>query len=101
MQHRIQQLERKLAEQELKFVAQEQVNAALGEDIKSLKEIQNGDRREYQRGYEHFEAKKKKLYALLGQADSGIIALQHQQERLATKADLRYVYTGLSFTGLG
>lgn len=94
MAHRIQQLERKLAEQE-------QTNAALREDIKSLKEIQNGDRGECQAGFEHLEGKNKKTYALLGEANSSIIALQDQQGRLATKAELRYVYARLSFTGLG
>lgn len=101
MEHRIQQLEFKLAEQELKLAAQEQTNVALREDIKSLKEIQNGDRGECQAGFEHLEGKNKKTYALLGEANSSIIALQDQQVRLATKAELRYVYTGLSFTGLG
>ena len=86
MEHRVEQLELRLAEQE-------QANAALREDIKGLKDIQNGDRREYQTGYEHFEAKKKKLYALLGQADSSIVDLQGQQERFATKDELRYVGT--------
>jgi len=92
MEHRIEQLELKLAEQE-------QTNAALRDDIKGLKEIQNGDRREYQTGFEHFEAKKKKQYALLGQADSDILALQDQQERLATKEELKYVDTARLLLG--
>ena len=92
MEHRIEQLELKLAEQG-------QTNAALREDIKGLKDIQKGDRREYQTGFEYFEAKKKKLYALLGQAGSSILALQDQQERLATKEELRYVYNMLSLLG--
>lgn len=96
MEHRIQQLERKL-----KLVTQEQANAALREDVKSLKETQKGDRGEYRAGFGHCEAKKKKTYALLGEADSRIVDLQHQQECLATKAELRYVYTVISIAGLG
>lgn len=86
-------MERRIEQLELKLAEQERANAALREDIQGLKEIQNGDRKEYQTGYEHFEAKKKKLYALLGRADSSILALQDQQERLATKEELQYVDT--------
>lgn len=84
MEHRIEQLELKLAEQE-------QVNAALREDIKSLKEIQNGDRKECQTGFDHYEQKKKKFSGLLSEVIKSTSALQGQQERLATKAELQYV----------
>lgn len=86
-------MERRIEQLELKLAEQERANAALREDIQGLKEIQNGDRKEYQTGYEHFEAKKKKLYTLLGRADSSILALQDQQERLVTKEELQYVDT--------
>jgi hypothetical protein len=101
MEHRIQQLELKLAEQE-------QANAALREDIKSLKEIQNGDREEYRTGFDHYEQKKKKFSGLLSEVIKITSALQGQQERLSTKAELQYVshsscncyQTGLTFARL-
>jgi inorganic pyrophosphatase len=82
MEHRIKQLELKLAEQE-------RVNAAMCEDIKSLKEIQNGDRKEYRTSFEHYEEKKKKFSAVLREVNGRTTALQDQQERLATKAELQ------------
>jgi len=86
MEHRIQQLELKLAEQE-------RVNAAMSDDIRSLKEIQNGDRRECQEGFKHHETKKKKLFALFGEVNTRVAALQDQQESMATKAEFQYVHT--------
>ena len=86
MEHRIQQLELKLAEQE-------RVHAAMYDDIKSLKDIQNGDRREYQASFEHYEKKKKKFFTLLKEANANIATLQEdQQTRLATKVELQYVH---------
>ena len=84
MEHRIEQLELKLAEQE-------QVNAGLRDDIKSLKEIQYGNRTEYLQGFEHYEQKKKKFSGLLAEANTSISALQAQKELLATKEELQYV----------
>jgi pyruvate-formate lyase len=83
MEHRIQQLELKLAEQE-------QVNAGLRDDIKSLKEIQYGNRTEYLKGFEHYEQKKKKFAGVLEEANKSMSALQDQQELLATKEELQY-----------
>lgn len=94
MEHRIEQLELKLAEQE-------QTNAGLRADIKSLKEIQYGHRTEYLEGFEHYEQKKKKFSGLLGEVNTKVSALQDQQGRLATKAELQYVYTLLSLTLAG
>lgn len=84
MEHRIQQLELKLAEQE-------QVNAGLRDDIKSLKEIQYGNRTEYLKGFEHYEQKKKKFAGVLEKANTSISALQDHQELFATKEELQYV----------
>ena len=84
MEHRIQQLELKLAEQE-------QVNAGLRDDIKSLKEIQYGNRTEYLKGFEHYEQKKKKFAGVLEEANTSISAMQDHQELLATKTELQYV----------
>ena len=84
MEHRIQQLELKLAEQE-------QVNAGLRDDIKSLKEIQHGNRTEYIKGFEHYEQKKKKFAGVLEEANISIFALQDRQELFATKEELQYV----------
>ena len=92
MEHRIQQLEFKLAEQE-------RVNVGLRDDIKSLKEIQSGDRTEYQKGFEHYEQKKKKFSGLLREVNASIFALQNQQERLATKAEFEYVDAVLLLPG--
>ena len=92
MEHRIQQLELKLAEQE-------RVNVGLRDDIKSLKEIQSGDRAEYQKGFEHYEQKKKKFSGLLREASTSMIALQDQHERLATRAEFEYVYAVLLLPG--
>jgi septal ring factor EnvC (AmiA/AmiB activator) len=84
MEHRIEQLERKLAEQE-------QTNSGLRADIKSLKEIQHGNRTEYLKGFEYYEHKKKKFSGLLGDANTRVSAIQDQQQLLATKAELQYV----------
>lgn len=84
MEHRIQQLELKLAEQE-------QVNAGLTDDIKSLKEIQHCNRTEYIKGFEHYEQKKKKFAGVLEEANECISALQDRQELFATKEELQYV----------
>ena len=83
MEDRIQQLELKLAEQE-------PVNAGLRDDIKSLKEIQYGNRTEYLKGFEHYEAKKKKFAGVLEETNTSISDLQDQQELLATKEELQY-----------
>ena len=66
MEHRIQQLELKLAEQE-------QVNAGLRDDIKSLK-----------------EQKKKKFAGVLEEVNKSMSALQDQQGLLATEEELQY-----------
>ncbi|GAB7324602.1 hypothetical protein MBLNU13_g08492t2 [Cladosporium sp. NU13] len=81
MEHRIAQLELKLAEQE-------QTNAGLRADIKRLKEIQYGNRTECLKGFEHYEQKKKKFSGLLGEVITNISTLQDQQELLATKEEL-------------
>jgi uncharacterized coiled-coil protein SlyX len=88
MEHRIQQLE-------LKLVEQEKVNAGLRDDIKSLKDIQNGDRNEYLAQLEHFDAKIKKLFALLREANTSTAAQKDQLERLVTDNGLQYVYVVL------
>ena len=127
MEHGIQQLELRLAEQEQRFSEQERliaelrgdmkehervtaelrgdmkeyerVNADLQGDIKSLKAIIDGDRKEYQTGFEHHDQKKKKLFGLLGEVKESlgevkdsVAALQGYQEHFAAKAELQYVH---------
>jgi Tfp pilus assembly protein PilN len=88
MEHRIQQLELKLAEQE-------RANAAMCDDIKSLEDIRNGDRREYHASFEHYEKKKKKFSTLLKEANASIVVLQEDQQ--TPKAELQYVYIVLCY----
>ena len=84
MEHRIAQLELKLAEQE-------QTNAGLRADIKSLKQIQDGNRTEYFKGFEYHEQKNKKFSALLGEVITNISALQEQQRLWDTKEQIQSV----------
>lgn len=120
MEHRIQQLELRLAEQERANAGQrddikeqqqviaglrsdmkehERVNTELRGDMMSLKVILDGDRKESQAGFEHQDQKKKKLFGLLGQAKESlgevkgtVAALQGYQEHFAAKVELQYVH---------
>ena len=92
MEHRIEQLELKLAEQE-------QTNAGLRADIKSLKDIQNGDRNEYLAQLEHFDAKIKKLFALLREANASTAAQEDQPQHLDTDEELQYVFCRALLSG--
>jgi uncharacterized coiled-coil protein SlyX len=69
-------------ELELQVAEQAIIISGLQDDIKSLKELQNGDRAEFQKGLEYQDLKKKKLFALVGELDNS-------RELQATKADLQ------------
>lgn len=88
MEERIQQLERKLAKQE-------QINTGLRLDIKSLKDIQIGDRNEYRAQLEYFDARTKKLFALLREANTSTDVQNDQPDRLDVDEGLQYVYVVL------
>lgn len=76
--------ERRIRQLELKFTEQEKLISELRDDIKSLKVLQNGDRKEYQKASEYHDTKKKKLFALFGE-------LNERVADLATKTELQYV----------
>ena len=84
-------MERRIQQLELKIIEHQRANVALRDDVKSLKDIQNDDRREYQEGFEYHDTKKKKLFGLLGEVNKSIDALQNQQDSMATKTELQYV----------
>jgi hypothetical protein len=78
--------DQRIPELELKVAEQARIISGLQDDIKSLKELQNGDRVEFLKGLQYQNLKKKKLFALVGE-------LKNSRELLATNADLQYVGT--------
>jgi uncharacterized coiled-coil protein SlyX len=78
--------DQRIPELELKVAEQAGIISGLQDDIKSLKELQNGDRVELLKGLQYQNLKKKKLFALVGE-------LNNSRELLATNADLQYVGT--------
>lgn len=72
---------------EEKILQQERTIAGLQDDLISFKNLQDGDRTEYQEGFEHERSKKKKLFGLLGEANRKIDALEAH-----TKTEAKYAF---------
>ena len=84
MDDHVRQLALKLNEQEVSI-------AALRDDMKALKKLLNGDRKDNRESSSYLYAKNKQLSGLLDNVKDGAAALKEQLDGAATKAELQAV----------